>query len=471
VKVLLVIYDNNSYIHYFPQGMAAIAAILRKNGHDVEIYNQDMHHYPESHLTKHLDENEYDVVGLSFIAGYYQYRKALEIANAINKSKHRPYFIVGGHGATPEPEYFMNRLECDAIVMGEGEETIIELLDSRPSIPDNVIGIAWEYVYYSIEGKSGMDTMCVVNERRPLISDIDSLPFPAYDLFPMNYYRLLRQPNCSVTDFCMPMLSGRGCKFHCNFCYRMDEGFRPRSNESIIEEIRLLQKDYGITYVSFSDELLMSSKERTISLCNDFIKNKLKFKWYCNGRLNFATKEVLAMMKKAGCVFINYGIESYDDTALKNMNKALTTKQIKEGIEATLEAGISPGFNIIFGNIGETKENLQKDVDFLLKYDDGSQMRTIRPVTPYPGSPLYYHAIKKGLLKDCEDFYENKHINSDLLAVNFTDIPDEEFHKSLYAANAILLNNYFTKKEGSYMRQMYDLYYNNDTSFRGFRQT
>ncbi len=460
MRVLLLIYDNSSYIHYFPQGMAAIAAVLRKNGHDVVIYNQDMHHYPESHLTKYLDENEFDVVGLSFIAGYYQYRKALNIANAINKSRNRPYFIVGGHGATPEPEYFMKKLGCDAIVMGEGEETIVELLETIPHPPSEVKGIAWK-----------SDGVCLINDRRPLIDDIDSLPFPAYDLFPMHYYRLLRQPNCSVTDFCMPMLSGRGCKFHCNFCYRMDEGFRPRSNESIIEEIKLLQKDYGITYISFSDELLMSSKERTISLCNDFIKNKLKFKWYCNGRLNFATKEVLDMMKKAGCVFINYGIESFDDTALKNMNKALTTKQITAGIEATLDAGISPGFNIIFGNIGETKDNLQKDVDFLLKYDDGAQMRTIRPVTPYPGSPLYYHAIDKGLLKDCEDFYENKHVNSDLLAVNFTDMPDKEFHESLYAANSILLNNYFTKKEGSHLRQMYELYYEKNTDFRGFRQT
>jgi radical SAM superfamily enzyme YgiQ (UPF0313 family) len=170
-------------------------------------------------------------------------------------------------------------------------------------------------------------------------------------------------------------------------------------------------------------------------------------------------------------VFINYGIESFDDTALKNMNKALTTKQITAGIEATLEAGISPGFNIIFGNIGENKEILQKDVDFLLKYDDGAQLRTIRPVTPYPGSPLYYHAIEKGMLKGCEDFYKNKHINSDLVAVNFTDMDDDEFHKSLYAANSILVDNYFTKKKNSHLGQIYELYYGHDTSFRGFRQS
>lgn len=433
-----------------------------KHGHEVDIYSQDVHHWPDEHLTSFLDNNEYDVVGLSFIAGYYQYRKAIKISEAINRSKHRPFYILGGHGPCPEPEFFLRKTGADAIVMGEGEETIIDLLaalSDKRSL-STVRGISYQ------EGDR-----CVVNERRPLISDIDTIPRPLYEKFPMWYYRLIRQPNCSITDFCFPMLTGRGCTFNCNFCYRMDKGFRPRSNESIIEEAELLKKDYGITYISFNDELLMVSKERVISLCEDFIKHNLNVKWYCNGRLNYAYPEVLDLMKKAGCVFINYGIESYDDTALKNMNKALTTKRIKEGIEATLEAGISPGFNIIFGNIGEDLEVLKKDVDFLLKYDDGAQMRTIRPVTPYPGSPLYYLALEKGLLKDCEDFYENKHLNSDLLAVNFTDMTDDDLHASLNWANGILVENYFDKKKQSYKDQMRTLYAKKDLGFRGFRQT
>ncbi len=178
----------------------------------------------------------------------------------------------------------------------------------------------------------------------------------------------------------------------------MDKGFRPRNNELIFEEIKFLISEYRISYIDFSDELLMSSKQRVIDFCNDLIKAKLNIKWACNGRLNYASPEVLKLMKKAGCVFINYGIESYDDETLKIMNKTLTTNQIQKGIEATLEIGISPGFNIIFGNVGETKEILKKGVDFLLKYDDGAQLRTIRPVTPYPGSALYYRAIEKGIV-------------------------------------------------------------------------
>lgn len=463
MRILLVVYDNDSYIHWFPQGLAYIAAVLKNNGHEVTIYNQDTHHYPEKHLTAHLDANHYDVIGVSVIAGYYQHKKILALAKAINRSKKRPeHFIIGGHGPTPEPEYFLKKTEADFVVMGEGEETIIELLNTLSAKGDikKVRGIAFR------EGKT-----VTVNNRRPLIEDIDTIPWPAYELFPIEIYRLLRLPHIANNEFCMPVLSGRGCTFTCNFCYRMDEGFRPRSTEAIIEEIKFLKHEYQIGYIAFSDELLMSSQQRTEELCNAFLKAKLNIKWDCNGRLNYAKADLLKLMKKAGCVFINYGIEAYDDQILKNMNKALTTKQIQKGIENTLAAGISPGFNIIFGNIGENRRTLQQGVDFLLKYDDGSQMRTIRPVTPYPGSPLYYYAIKNGLLKDINDFYTNKHINSDLVAVNFTDMTDDEFHRALMEANQTLLANYFTKKQASVSAQTEQLYLTKDASFRGFRQS
>lgn len=462
MRILLIVYDNESYIHWFPQGLAYIAAVLKKKGHEVEIYNQDVHHYPESHLKQYLDQEPFDAVGLSFIGGYYQYRKALKISEAVNRSKKRPFYIIGGHGPTPEPEFFLKRTGADAIVMGEGEQTILELMDAlecRAPL-QGIKGIAYR------DGDR-----CVVNERRSLIPDIDTIPFPAYELFPIQYYRMYRMPHASNSDFVMQILSGRGCPFKCNFCYRMDEGFRPRTADGIIEEIKLLKKDYGITFIAFGDELLMSSEKRVTDLCSAFIRAGLNIKWTCNGRLNYAKPSVLKLMKKAGCVFINYGIEAMDNDVLKKTNKHLTTKQIIKGIEATLKTGISPGFNIIFGNIGDTKETLKKGVEFLLKYDDGAQMRTIRPVTPYPGSPLYYHAIEKGLLKNCEDFYENKHSNSDLLAVNFTELSDQEFHECLLEANTILIDNYFEKIRYSYRRQMIQLYRNQDATFRGFRQS
>lgn len=462
MKILLITYDNESLVQWFPQGMAYIAAILLQNGHEVEIYEQDIHHYPESHLTEYLNNNHFDMVGLSFIGGYYEYRKALKISDAINESKQRPFYVIGGFGPSPAPHYFLKKTGADALVKGEGEYTIVDLIKHIEEKKDlkHVLGIAY---------RRGEETF--INPPRPLIEDVDSIPMPAYHLFNIEHYRLLRMPNCTKTDFIMPVLSGRGCTFTCNFCYRMDKGFRARSNEAIIEEIKYLQKNHGITYIAFSDELLMSSIGRTMSLCEDIIKANLNIKWDCNGRLNYAKPKVLELMKKAGCVFINYGIEAYDDQILKNMDKVLTTKQIEIGIQNTLAANISPGYNIIFGNIDETKETLMQGIDFLLKYDDGAQLRTIRPVTPYPGSPLYELAIKKGLIKDVEDFYENKHTNSDLLTCNFTKLNDDEFYAALMEANSILLENYQKRVKENTKQQLEDLYVNKDTSFRGFRQT
>ena len=462
MRILIVVYDNGSYIHEFPIGLAYIASVLKSNGFEVTIYNQDVHHYPEKHLTEYLNQNEFDVVCVGVIGGYYQYWKLLKISEAINRSRNRPFYVIGGHGPAPEPEYFLLKSRADAAVIGEGEITVIELLEAvaqKGSLKD-IKGIAF---------RDGDEV--TVNERRELIADIDSIPFPAYDMFPIEYYRLLRMPHVTASDFVMQILSGRGCKFKCTFCFRLDSGLRLRSNEGVIEEIRYLQKDYGINYIAFMDELLMSSAERTIDLCEALIQANLNIKWECSGRLNYAKPEVIRMMKKAGCVFIYYGIEAMNDQVLRNIKKGLTTKQIVSGIETTLREGISPSFNLMFGNIGDSKETLDRGVEFLLKYDDGAQFRTIRPVTPYPGSPLYDYAIEKGLIKDVADFYENKHLNSDLLSANFTDMSDDEVYQCLFEANSRLIDNYYQRKNAHMLAQARNLYFEKDANFRGFRQT
>ncbi len=461
MRVLLVVYDNDSYISWFPQGIAYLATVLRKKGHDVVIYNQDVYHWPESHLKNLLDNEEFDAIGVSVIAGYYQYRKLLNISAAINESKHRPFYMIGGHGPSPEPDFFIKKTGADLVSIGEGEITISEIMEAlaRKRPFSSIRGIA-----YKENGK------VIKTEPRPLIENIDEIDFPAWDLFPMDHYTLLRYfPSLRNSERSLPVLSGRGCTFTCNFCYRMDKGFRPRSVESILEEVRILQKRYNVAGIAFSDELLMSSEQRTLEICEGILKSGLKFTWDCNGRLNYAKPNVLKLMKKAGCTFINYGIESLDQNALNAMKKALTVKMIHEGIQNTLEVGINPGFNVIFGNISETRESLRRGVDFLLKYDDHSQMRTIRPVTPYPGSPLYYYAIEKGLLKDAEDFYEHKHLNSDLLAVNFTDMTDDDFHVALFDANKTLIESYYKNAQEKTIARARKLYLEKDTAFRGFR--
>ena len=460
----MVVYDNGSYITSFPQGLAYLSSAARDAGHEISVYQQDIYHWPDEHLTAYLDENSFDVVEVSIIGGYYQYRKLLSLSKAVNASKNRPNFkyTIGGHGPASDPEFFLRKTGADVVGIGEGEITFVELLDAFGGARslESVDGIAFfrngEYVR---------------TKPRQLIKNIDEISWPAYDLFDMTYYALERMPNIGSTDRHVAMLSGRGCVFACNFCYRMDKGFRPRSAKSIIEEIEYVKKKYNITYVTFTDELLMSSRQRTIDLCQAFIDADIGVKWNCNGRLNFAQRDVLEKMKEAGCVFINYGIESLDDATLEVMHKHLTRDMITEGIENTLAVGISPGLNIIYGNINEPLSVLEDDVEFLLKYDDHAQMRTIRPVTPYPGSELFTYAIEHGLIKDTEDFYENKHVNSDLLAVNFTQHTDEEIYEALDRANKKLIRKYYDVQKAASDRICDDLYLNRNAAFRGFRQT
>ncbi len=462
-RILFVVYDNGSYDNEFPMGVAALSAVLKKEGHEITIWNQDIHHYPDDSLTDYLDKNKFDVLILSLIAGYYQYQKMKNLSKAINRSKQRPFYMMGGYGPTPEPEFFLKKSGCDVVCMGEGEITIKKLMDAieNKTPLKNVPGIAW------LENGKLQKT-----DRAPLIHDLDSLPPIPYEIFDMKHYRMMRLPKNKPTDFCFPMMSARGCSFKCTFCYRMDPGYRKRSAELLLDEVEMLHKDYGITYIAFEDDLLMSSVVHTEEVCKEFLKRNLPVKWWCNGRLNYCSEELLQLMKDAGCVFINYGIESMDQTVLNNMKKGLRLEMIVRGVEDTLKVGISPGLNFIFGNKGDDKKTMKKMVDFIIKYDDFAQKRTIRPVTPYPGSPLYYDAIEMGLLdknNPAEDFYENKHLNSDLICCNFTKLSDEEYYECLRWANSILMKNYYNKQRDSTEAQIKYLYETRDVTFRGFR--
>lgn len=463
MRILLVSYDNDSSIAYFPLGLGYLAAAIRNSGHSVEIYQQDIFHYPPEHLTEFLNKNHFDIVGLGACGGYYQYDILKKNIKAVRESKENPILILGGHLPSPEPKFFLKKYSVDFVVVGEGEVTTVELIDALEKQQElkNVKSIA----YIDQEG------VYIETERRPPIENIDEIARPAYDLFNIEHYVLNPEAQMKRKDRKMVMLSGRGCPFKCNFCYRLDEGFRPRSTQDIIEEILFLKDEYRVTFISFWDELLMSSVARMYEFCNALIESKVDVSWACNGRLNFACKDVemLKLMKKAGCVFINYGIESMDDYCLKLMHKNLTTDMIIQGIENTRIAGISPGLNIIFGNLGENRTVIEKDVEFLLKYDDHSQLRTIRPVTPYPGTELYKLAVQKGLIKDIEDFYENKHRNSDLLTCNFTDMTDDEFYECLFWANNIILDNYVDHLRNKNKDILEKLYHEKNSNFRGFR--
>ncbi len=450
-NVLLISYDNDSHIPYFPMNLFYLAGALKHANHTVGIWLQDVHHGREEALTKILDENPFDIVGLGFVAGYYPYAKAKKISEAINRSRRRSKFIyiLGGHGPAGEPDFFNGKLCSDCVVIGDGEKAILRIANKCKAGPAD----------------SGYST-CVIRGEP---TEKDGSPLDCYSMFPMDIYKRIRYPTSNRTEFCMPILSSRGCKWKCSFCFRMREGFFERSVEAIVEEIKFLHKEYNITHFDFADELLMSSDKRTEEICESLLALPFKIKWDCNGRLNFAMKELLALMKKSGCEYVNYGIESLNQQILNQMGKGLTLDRIHQGVEDTLTSDLSPGLNILWPFPGDTIENLKNEVAFIKKYNPGHLVRTIRPPTPYPGCALWFQALEEGKVKNVEEFYENLHQNSELISINFSDIPTNEANRMLFEANRELYIDYLEKNKTKVVGEAEKVYLQGDYSFRGWR--
>lgn len=463
MRLTFLIYDNDSAVNDFPLGVAYLISSLRQSGfpdEDIHIYNMDVFHYSDAELLDYLKKGAFDVVCIGMIAGYWQYKQLLRMFAAIRQLPKRPITIMGGYMFTPDPAYFMGLTGADYILMGEGEQhfpTLIHRLANHQPV-ESVPGLAyWDG-----------DKVRTVPRTEP-IQDLDTIPFPAWERFPIeNYVTKVRVPGVRATRS-MPVLSSRGCMYHCTFCYRMEEGFRQRSLDNVMEELKRLITDYKLNAISFRDELLMYTPKRAIEFAERILKEGLNIKFEIDGRLQAAKPEALALLKRAGCVYINYGVESLDQNVLNRMNKKQTIAHIYSGVKATKEAGIHSGLNVLFGNPGDNRETADKIVQFLKEYNTYGELRTLKPVTPYPGSPLFYTAVEMGLIKDVADFYERKHLNSDQVACNFTGLSDQELYDVLFSANKVLIEDHFKHLSEMAIDAHRRLYFEGDVTFRGVR--
>lgn len=439
-KILFIIHDFYQDDNEIALGPAYLAAILREAGHDVSVYSQNVFHQTNEELALFLQENNFDVIGLGFLAARYV-ETVRPLAKVINENKKGAKFIVGGHGVSAIPDYVLNDIQADVAVIGEAENSICFLVDAILNNTDlgGVRGIAFKE-------EGGVK----INERAEMAKDLNKLPFPAWDLFPIDEIasRAIYVEG-EQSDRSISMLTSRGCINRCSFCYRMEMGIRIRSIENVYEEMKILIEKYGINYFLFDDEMFIPNRERIKKFVEMIKRFRYPIKYFAQSRVELAKdKEILKMLKDSGCKILNLGLESLDQNVLNLMGKNVKVEDNIMAVENTIAAGIHPGLNFIWANPGDTLESLEKIVEFLIKYDTQGQLRTVRPPTPYPGCPLYYQAIKNGKLKSPGDFFD-KFKNSDRLTVNFTDISDEDVYRALLAANTKLIKNYFTKKKGS----------------------
>lgn len=385
-----------------PLGIAWLAAVLRENGFkDVSIIDSIAHRYTNKEVVDLLQEEKPDIVGISF--GTQIRFNAFDLARLIKKNFPQVPMVVGGpHPTLTAQDTLENILEIDFVVRGEGEVSFLNLVRGIES----GVNLA-EVKGISFRDKKGN---VVHNSAEPPIHDLDKLPLPARDLLSMEKYE---QKTSLSRKRATSIISSRGCPYWCLYCSTSEQWghhIRHRSSQSVVDEIELLLKTYPfLEGIRFFDDVFTMDKKRVIEICREILKRKLNFVWECEARANTIDEEIVGEMKKAGCEFIDLGIESGSDRILKNIRKGITVSQALEAVKTIKKAGIGLKVFFMHGLPGETYEDIKKTV-FLsrhLFYDLKVEGTTQGITAIYPGTALEKIAKDLGTLP--KDFSWSKY--------------------------------------------------------------
>jgi anaerobic magnesium-protoporphyrin IX monomethyl ester cyclase len=374
-----------------PLGLAWIAAVLRENGYrDVQIIDSVINSYSDEKIIEILQEQRPDIIGVSF--GTQNRLQTFQLMKKIKSVFPETPLVAGGPHPTLTADDMMRHIKVvDVIVRGEGEYTFLDLVKTIESKGDlsSVKGISYRAKKEIIH-----------NPPREPIADLDSLPFPARDLLPMDKYK----QTIPLTDIsCTSMLTARGCPYSCVYCSTAEQWghrIRHRSADNIIAEIEELVNKYGFEGVGFFDDVFTMDKRRVIEFCQKLIDKKLDIKWWCEARANTIDKEMVSWMKKAGCEHISMAIESGSERILKNIKKVITLEQAENAVKVIKEAGIKLKIFFMHGLPGEEYADIKKTV-FLSRYlqrkykvDEATQGVTVI----YPRTELERQAKEMGIL-------------------------------------------------------------------------
>lgn len=398
-----------------PVGLAYISAALKKAGHQVDGHIFD--------ITTYADKlnGQYDFVVTGGLAS--QFNLIEEITSLAKRAKKQ--IIVGGGIITSEPELMSRALNADYAIVGEGEETIVELLSCLESNGDisKIDGIG----YFE-------NNKHILNKSREPIKNINALPWPDFDVFNFNSHLDSAKPSdvyyYDIFDYPReyPIISSRSCPYLCTFCYHpIGNKYRERTLDSIMDELKAVIPKYKINMVSIYDELFTCKEEKVLEFCKRFSEFtstlSWEVKWSCQMHVAGLKEHMLDAMKAAGCFMVSYGFESYSSSILKSMKKHINPEQIHRAVHFTLDRGISIQGNFIFGDKEETMQTATETLGFWKMHTEaGIQLDFIGP---YPNSAIYQHALEKGVIKDKLDFIKNHFFD----VFNMTKLRPSEFMK------------------------------------------
>lgn len=312
-----------------------------------------------------------------------------ELARLVRQRSDAKIVIGGGH-ITCVPELTMQRFpEFDVGALGEAEETLVDLLTAFRDGRDlsTVPGIL-----YRNEGQ------VITNPRRPYIQNLDILPMPAWhkfkDITDPKYYG---PPADSVNRYpSTSLITSRGCPANCTFCNltMFGNSVRYHSPDYTMRMIRFLKEHYGIKELFFQDDTFVSNKKIVRQLCEKMMEEKVNLSWSCYGRVDFVNQEILKIMRQAGCWQISYGIETANQEILDNYNKKTNVEKIRAAVKWTRDQGMSVKGLFMLGNFLETRETMQKTMEFIKELNLTDFHMTY--FTPFPGSLSYETAQQFG---------------------------------------------------------------------------
>jgi radical SAM superfamily enzyme YgiQ (UPF0313 family) len=385
-----------SQINYWqPLGTLYVAASLRRSGHEVVFLNGAF--MDNEAILEGIRSFSPRAVGLYSTA--FGWDKAKSTAASIKGVNNDIHVFVGGPYPVALKEKCLDdsgALAIDSVVTGEGELTCVELARriERSGPLDGIQGLVWR------DGDGIAD-----NGPRPLIEDLDTIPFPARDLLG-DAGRYVPPPATFRRWPVAVMITSRGCNRRCLYCFQIDRdrslGIRYRSVDNVMEEIELCLGQ-GYREIKFIDDTLAADYGRAMRICGEIRKRELDFTWFASACVNQVDEPLLRAFKEAGCWAVLFGAESGVQKNLNAIRKGITTEQTMKAVRAAQRVGLKVLTPFIFGIPGETYEDALKTIDFAMELNP--DVANFHSITPFPGTDLYDNVREYGTISsDLRDY-------------------------------------------------------------------
>lgn len=371
-------------------GLGYLCAFLKVKGYKAKIIDCNIEFSGYDEFEKYIENlsSHLNIRYVGFTTTTATISSALMLSGLFKKYFPDISTILGGPHVNYDFMQLVMNENIDFIIRREGEWPLFELVSGKKK--SDIDGLVFKTTDHEV----------IANKQAKRIQDIDSLPYPDYDELRMDKYKLI-QPVPVYQSPSFGIITSRGCPGNCTFCSKTIHGpLIQHSPEYIIGLIKLIVQKYHAKQIVILDDTFSDHSSFVKKLCEYLIYEKLNIVWTCQARVDSINTDLLALMKKAGCVFISYGIESLDDDVLRSVNKKISVAQIESVLEATRRAGILSRSYLMVGNLSDTEKTLLNTLHRINHLQ--TDFITVQPATPYPGSKMFDDAVRRKLINTTE---------------------------------------------------------------------